>query len=157
MAIRIGIGYDAHRLVRGRRLVLGGVVIPHAKGLLGHSDADVIIHAAVDALLGAAGLPDIGTYFSDKDRRWKGAPGGIFLKETAKILRAKKIRIVNLDCVLLSEAPKIAPYVAEMKKRVADALRIPPSAVGIKASTNEGMGFAGRREGMAAVAVALVR
>ena len=154
--IRIGLGYDAHRLKTGRPLYLGGVCIPHSKGLLGHSDADVLLHAIVDALLGAAGLPDIGTYFSNRDPRWKNVTSLLFLEEAARTLAKKKIKIVNIDCVLLSEAPKIAPYIPEMKKKIASALRIKPAAVGIKASTNEGMGFVGKKQGMAATAVALV-
>ncbi|OGR87232.1 MAG: 2-C-methyl-D-erythritol 2,4-cyclodiphosphate synthase [Elusimicrobia bacterium RIFCSPLOWO2_01_FULL_60_11] len=154
---RTGIGYDAHRLVKGRPLFLGGVRIPHSHGLLGHSDADVILHAVVDALLGAAGLADIGTHFSNKDPRWKNAPSVIFLKETARMVSKKKMKIVNLDCVLLSEAPKISPYIPRMKAVIATALGIPADAVGVKASTNEGMGFVGKKQGMAATAVALVR
>lgn len=154
---RTGIGYDSHRLVKGRPLFLGGLQIPHSHGLLGHSDADVILHAVVDALLGAAGLADIGTHFSNHDPRWKNVSSVFFLKETAKMIAKKKMKIVNLDCVLLSEAPKIAPYIPRIKAVIAKALGIPESAVGVKASTNEGMGFVGRRQGMAATAVALVR
>ena len=154
---RTGIGYDAHRLVKGRPLFLGGVRIPHSHGLFGHSDADVILHAIVDALLGAAGLPDIGTYFSNKDPRWKDVSSAVFLKETARLISKRKMKIVNLDCVLLSEAPKISPYVSRMKAVIARALGVPEKAVGVKASTNEGMGFVGKKQGMAATAVALVR
>ncbi len=155
--IRVGLGYDAHRLKKGRLLILGGVRIPYPKGLDGHSDADVILHALVDALLGAAGLPDIGTYFSNKDPRWKSAPSVIFLKEVRRILKTRKAKILNVDCVLLSEEPKIAPHIQEMKRRVSDALGIAKSAVGIKASTNERMGFVGKKEGMCAHAVALIQ
>ena len=154
--MRVGLGYDAHRLKAGRPLWLGGVRIPHPKGLLGHSDADVLLHAIVDALLGAAGLADIGTYFSNRDPRWKNVSSLVFLEEVARMLGKKKIKILNIDCVLLSEAPKIAPYIPEMKRKIANALRIKPAAVGIKASTNEGMGFVGKKEGMAGHAVALV-
>jgi 2-C-methyl-D-erythritol 2,4-cyclodiphosphate synthase len=154
---RTGIGYDSHRLVKGRPLFLGGLQIPHSHGLLGHSDADVILHAAVDALLGAAGLADIGTHFSNKDPRWKNVSSIFFLKEIAKMISKKKMKIVNLDCVLLSEAPKIAPHIPRMKTVIAQALDISESAVGVKASTNEGMGFVGKRQGMAAWAVALVK
>lgn len=153
---RTGIGYDAHRLAAGRPLVLGGVRIPHPRGLKGHSDADVILHAVVDALLGAAGLPDIGNYFPNKDPRWKNASSLVFLKEAGKLLKKKGMAVVNIDCVLLSEAPKIAPYIARMKSAIGAGLGIKAEAVGIKASTNEGMGFVGKREGMAATAVALV-
>lgn len=154
---RTGIGYDSHRLVKGRPLFLGGLRILHSHGLLGHSDADVILHAIVDALLGAAGLADIGTHFSNRDPRWKNVSSVFFLKETAKMISKKKMKIVNLDCVLLSESPKIAPYIPRMKAVIAKALGIPESAVGVKASTNEGMGFVGRKQGMAATAVALVK
>ena len=154
--IRVGLGYDAHRLVKGRPLFLGGVQVPHSKGLEGHSDADVLLHALVDALLGAAGLADIGTYFSNKDARWKNVSSLLFLREVARIFKSKKIKILNVDCVLISEEPKIAPYIAEMKKKISEALNIKISAVGIKASTNEGLGFEGKKQGMCAHAVALI-
>ena len=155
-SIRVGIGYDAHRLVLRRPLFLGGVKIPHPRGLLGHSDADVIIHAMVDALLGAAGLPDIGTFFSNREDRWKNASSLVFLEEVAKMFAKRRIKILNVDSILLSEAPKIAPYIPQMKSKISRALEIPSSAIGIKASTNERMGFVGKYEGMAATAVALV-
>ena len=155
--MRVGIGYDAHRLAKGRRLVLGGVRIEHPLGLLGHSDADVILHAIVDALLGAAGLADIGTYFSNAEPRWKNAASVLFLKEVSKIFSARKIKIINLDCVLLSEEPRISPYIPKMKARIAQALGLRTQAIGIKASTNERMGFVGKKEGMAATAVALIK
>ena len=157
MNIRVGLGYDAHRLVKKRKLFLGGIEIAHTHGLLGHSDADVILHAIVDALLGAAGLCDIGTQFSNKDPRWKNADSKIFLKEISRIFKKDKITILNLDATLLSEAPKIMPYIDEMKTVVSKTLGVPKSAVGIKASTNEGMGFVGKKQGMAAYAVALVQ
>src|SRR5438067_4822618 len=115
MNIRVGLGYDAHRLVKGRPLFLGGVRIPYGKGLEGHSDADVILHAIVDALLGAAGLPDIGHYFSNKDPRWKNVSSVVFLEEIARVLAKKKAKIVNLDATLLSEEPKISPHISTMK------------------------------------------
>ena len=157
MNIRVGLGYDAHRLVKGRPLFLGGVRIPYVKGLEGHSDADVILHAIVDALLGAAGLPDIGHYFSNKDPRWKNVSSVVFLEEIARVLSKKKTKIVNVDATLLSEEPKISPHIAEMKARIAKALKIKPAQIGIKASTNEGMGFVGKKEGMCCSAVALLR
>ena len=157
MKLRIGLGYDAHRLVSSRPLMLGGVRIRYAKGLEGHSDADVIIHAMVDALLGAAGLPDIGHYFSNKDPRWKNVSSLVFVREVARIFKMKKMRISNVDSVLLSEEPKISPYVQKMKTLTARALGIPASAIGIKASTKEGLGFVGKKQGMAAYAVALVQ
>lgn len=156
MSLRIGIGYDAHRLVRARPLFLGGVRIAHPRGLAGHSDADVIVHAIVDALLGAAGLADIGTYFPNKDPRWKNVSSLIFLQEVSKIFLKKKIKIVNIDCVLLSESPQIAPYIPQMKEKIARSLKISPSAIGMKASTNEKMGFVGKAEGMSSSAVALI-
>ena len=154
--IRVGIGYDAHRLVKGRNLILGGVRVPHTRGLAGHSDADVLLHSIVDALLGAAGLSDIGTYFSNKDPRWKNASSVLFLKEVARMFTQRKVKIINLDCVLVSEEPRISPYIPEMKSRISKALGIRSGAVGIKASTNERMGFVGKKLGMAATAVALV-
>jgi 2-C-methyl-D-erythritol 2,4-cyclodiphosphate synthase len=157
MNIRVGLGYDAHRLVKGRPLFLGGVRIPYVKGLEGHSDADVILHAVVDALLGAAGLPDIGHYFSNKDPRWKNVSSVVFLKEIARVLSKRKAKIVNLDATLLSEEPKISPYIPAMKACIAEALKIKPAQIGIKASTNEGMGFVGKKEGMCCSAVALIK
>ena len=157
LKIRIGSGYDAHRLVRGRPLFLGGVRIPHSKGLEGHSDADVMVHAIVDALLGAAGLPDIGHYFSNRDPRWKNVSSLVFLEEVARIFSRDKIKIVNIDSVLLSEEPKISPHIPEMKKRIGKALKIRTDAIGIKASTNEGLGFVGKKQGMACHAVALIQ
>ncbi len=155
--LRVGIGYDAHKLVRGRALMLGGVKVPHTKGLEGHSDADVILHAVVDSILGAAGLPDIGSHFSNKDPRWKNVSSLLFLEETRRILARKKMRVQQLDAVLIADAPMLAKYIPEMKAKIARALKIPVSSVGVKASTNEGMGFIGRKEGMASYAVAMVK
>jgi 2-C-methyl-D-erythritol 2,4-cyclodiphosphate synthase len=155
--IRSGLGYDVHRLVDSKPLYLGGVKITYSKGLDGHSDADVILHAITDALLGAAGLADIGTYFSNKDPRWKNVSSLIFLEEVRKIYSKKKIKIINIDSVLLSEEPKIAPYISSMKEKISKALKIKPSAIGIKASTNERIGFVGRKEGMASMAIALIQ
>ena len=154
--LRVGLGYDAHKLVRSRPLFLGGVRIPYGRGLEGHSDADVILHAVVDSLLGAAGLPDIGSYFSNKDPRWKNVSSLVFLREIRKILDRKKIKIVNIDAVLLAESPPVAGYIPKMKEKVAESLKVKVSQIGIKASTNEGMGFVGKKEGMASYAVALV-
>lgn len=156
VTIRVGLGYDAHRLVRGRALFLGGAKIPSAQGLAGHSDADVICHAIVDALLGSAGLPDIGSYFSDTDPRWKNVSSLLFLKEVAKIFSRRKVKIINIDCILLAESPKIFPYIGQMKKNISTALKIKSTAIGLKASSNEKMGFIGRKQGMAAMAVALI-
>jgi 2-C-methyl-D-erythritol 2,4-cyclodiphosphate synthase len=152
--VHVGIGYDVHALVPGRKLVLGGVEIPHTKGLDGHSDADALMHAICDAVLGALGEPDIGSFFPNSDPRWKGAPSRIFLEEAAKQVSARNGRIVNVDATLIAQAPKVLPYAAEMKANVARALGVDPRQVGIKATTNEGLGFAGREEGIAAMAVA---
>jgi 2-C-methyl-D-erythritol 2,4-cyclodiphosphate synthase len=152
----VGIGYDVHRLVLGRKLVLGGVEIPFEKGLDGHSDADVLMHAVCDALLGAMGLRDIGTFFPDTDPRWKGAPSKRFLHEAAQQVTFKEGRIVNIDATLIAQQPKIGPYVDQMKENFAAALGIPMQKVGVKATTNEFLGFIGREEGIAAMAVASV-
>ncbi len=156
MATRSGIGYDVHRLVDGRKLILGGVDIPHAKGLEGHSDADVLCHAIADAILGALGQPDIGHYFPPADPSIEGISSIEILRKVADIVSERQAEIINLDATLIAEAPKILPYVPEMKVAIADALRVDPDQVGIKATTNEGMGFVGRDEGMAAMAVASV-
>ncbi len=153
---RVGIGYDAHRLVTGRKLVLGGVEIPSGKGLLGHSDGDVLLHAIADALLGAAGECDIGHLFPNSDPQWKGASSLIFLERIRELLQEKGWRIENLDASLIAEAPKIGPYREAIRAAVGEALRIEPARIGIKATTNEGMGFPGRGEGMAAMAVAFL-
>lgn len=153
---RIGTGYDVHRLKEGRRLVLGGVEIPFERGLDGHSDADVVIHAIMDALLGAAGLRDIGTYFPDTDQAFKDISSLVLLEKVRHLLREKCCRIVNLDVTLLAQRPKIKPYVPQMIANIAEALRIPKAAVSVKATTTEKLGFVGREEGMAAQAAAMV-
>jgi len=154
---RIGIGYDVHPLVHGRKLVLGGVEFAHETGLDGHSDADVLIHAIADAILGAMGEGDIGQHFPNHDERWRGVSSLVFLREIRGMLEARGGRIENIDASLIAEAPKIGPRLAEMKARVGEALGLPVSRVGIKATTNEKLGFLGRREGMAAMAVACLR
>ena len=154
--IHVGIGYDVHQLVAGRRLVLGGVDIPHTKGLDGHSDADALMHAICDAVLGALGEEDIGHFFPNTDPRWRGVPSKIFLEEAAKQAAKHGARIVNIDATLIAQAPKIYPHIAAMKQNIATALGIPVGKVGIKATTNELMGFVGREEGIAAMAVASV-
>ena len=153
---RVGIGYDVHQLKAGRPLVLGGVTIEHSTGLDGHSDADVLMHAICDALLGAIGEGDIGSFFPPSDAQWKDAPSKIFLEEAARQVEKRGGRINNVDAMLIAEAPKIGPHISAMKENVAAALGIDASAVGIKATTNETMGFVGRGEGMAAHAVASV-
>lgn len=154
--LRVGHGYDAHRLVPDRKLILGGVEIDHPTGLLGHSDADVLIHAIADALMGAAGLGDIGRHFPDTDPRYKGADSLKLLAETAAMVKSLGGRVVNVDATLMAQKPKILPHAPKMRENVANALGIAPAAVNIKATTTEKMGFVGREEGMAAEAVALV-
>ncbi len=152
----VGMGYDVHAFAEGRKLVLGGVTIPHAKGLLGHSDADVLLHAAMDALLGAASLPDIGHFFPNHDERWRDVDSRVLLREVADQLKKSGWSVGNLDCTLIAEAPKIAPHIAQMKANIAEDLGIAATQIGVKATTNEGMGFVGRKEGIAALATALI-
>ena len=154
--MRIGNGYDVHKLVPGRKLIIGGVEIPHETGLLGHSDADVLTHAVIDCLFGAAGLPDIGSHFPDTDPKYKGADSILLLREAACLVREAGYEIGNVDCILVAQAPKMAPHIPTMKEKLADAMGIPTSAVGIKAKTEEGLGFTGSREGMAAYTVCLL-
>lgn len=154
--VHVGIGYDVHALVAGRPLFLGGVEIPHTHGLEGHSDADALLHAVTDAVLGAIGDVDIGHVFPNTDPAWRNAPSRIFVEEAARRVRAKGGRIINVDASLVAERPKIYPHIAQMKERIAAALGIPVAKVGVKATTNEGMGFVGRQEGIAAMAVASV-
>ena len=154
--VHVGIGYDVHALVEGRPLILGGVSIPHSKGLKGHSDADVLMHAICDAVLGAIGERDIGQFFPDTDPRWKGTSSKLFLEEARRQVELHKGRLVNIDATIIAEQPKLNPHVDAMKGNIADALRLPPERVGIKATTNERIGFLGREEGIAATAVASV-
>lgn len=153
---RIGHGYDVHRLVEGRPLVLGGVALPWERGLLGHSDADVLAHAVMDALLGAAGLQDIGTLFPDTDPRYEGASSMELLREAGRRLRARGFAVGNIDCTLLAQRPKIAPYKRQMAANLAAALGIAAEQVNVKATTEEGLGFTGDGSAMAAHAVALL-
>ncbi|MEW6080024.1 MAG: 2-C-methyl-D-erythritol 2,4-cyclodiphosphate synthase [Thermodesulfobacteriota bacterium] len=155
--MRIGTGYDAHRLVAGRELVLGGVIIPYEKGLDGHSDADVLAHAVCDALLGAAGLGDIGRHFPDTDPAYKGIASIRLLEITAAKLRDRGFVIINIDATVLAQAPKLAPFMETMTVNIADALDIGLHRVNIKATTTEGMGFVGAGEGIAAMSAALIR
>jgi 2-C-methyl-D-erythritol 2,4-cyclodiphosphate synthase len=154
--IRIGQGYDVHRLVEGRKLILGGKEIKHEKGLLGHSDADVLTHAICDALLGAAALGDIGKRFPDSDDKYKGINSLLLLKEVGRLLDTMGCQINNIDATIIAEEPKIAPYIQEMRGNIAAVLNLPIGAVSIKATTEEGLGFTGRKEGIAAIAVALI-
>jgi len=152
----VGIGYDVHQLVPGRPLILGGVEIAHPLGLDGHSDADVLLHAITDALLGAIGEVDIGHLFPNTDPAWKNAASRLFLEEAARRIRARGGRIINIDASLAAERPKIFPHLAAMKTHIAAALGIDLRKVGVKATTNERLGFIGREEGIAAMAVAAV-
>ena len=154
---RVGQGYDVHRLVAGRRLILGGVDIPHEQGLLGHSDADVLTHAVADALLGAVALGDIGTHFPDTEERWRGVSSLALLREIAALLRAEGWRPVNVDATVVAQRPRLRPYVAAMCTNLAHTLGVPGDRVNVKATTTEGLGLTGRGEGIAAQAVALVR
>jgi len=151
---RVGIGYDVHALVEGRKLILGGVEIPHNKGLDGHSDADALMHAICDALLGAIGEVDIGHFFPNSDPRWRGAPSKVFLEEAARQINQRDGHIVNVDATVIAQEPKIFPHIAGMKANIAAALGVKANQIGIKATTNEHMGFVGRGEGIAAMAVA---
>jgi 2-C-methyl-D-erythritol 2,4-cyclodiphosphate synthase len=153
---RVGIGYDVHPLVEGRKLFLGGIELAHDKGLEGHSDADVLIHALADAILGAIGSGDIGQHFPNTDERWRGVSSLVFLKEIRTMLDQRGAVLENVDVSLIAEAPKIGPHLARMKSVLGEALGITPDRVGLKATTNEKLGFAGRGEGIAAMAVACV-
>lgn len=153
---RAGIGYDVHRLSRGLPLVLGGVPIAHDRGPVAHSDGDVVAHAIADALLGAAGLGDLGAHFPDSDPRWKGVSGLVLLAEVREKLAGRGAAVLNVDATLIAEAPRIAPHVPAMREALAGALGVPRDRVSIKATTNERLGALGREEGIAAIAVALV-
>jgi 2-C-methyl-D-erythritol 2,4-cyclodiphosphate synthase len=149
-----GIGYDSHRLAQGRGLILGGVEIPHERGLDGHSDADVLTHAVIDALLGGAGLGDIGEHFPDTDERWRDADSIALLATVAGMVGAEGLQIVNVDCTVIMEAPKLAPHRQAIRERLASTLGLEAKRVNVKASTGERMGFVGRGEGVAALAIA---
>lgn len=152
----MGIGYDVHAFAEGRKLVLGGVEIPHHKGLDGHSDADALMHAICDAVLGALGEEDIGHFFPNTDPRWRGVASKVFLAQAAALVQRRGGTIVNIDSTLIAQAPKVYPHVAAMKQNIAEALGISPARVGLKATTNEHMGFIGREEGIAAMAVCAI-
>jgi 2-C-methyl-D-erythritol 2,4-cyclodiphosphate synthase len=156
MKIRIGMGYDVHQLEEGRELFLGGIRVPSAKGATGHSDADVLIHAICDALLGAANLRDIGFHFPNNDQRWKGMDSKFFLAQVTAMLHEKKWFIENVDCTVCLEHPKINPHIEEMKKILAPIMKISQEDISIKATTSEKLGFVGRGEGINAYAVALI-
>lgn len=154
--MRIGHGYDVHKLVYGRKLVLGGVEIQHEKGLLGHSDADVLIHALMDAMLGAAGMGDIGLHFPDNDEKYKGISSVLLLKRVKELLSDKGYCLVNADITVIAQLPKLRPYIEQMTKTIADALETDTESINIKATTEEGLGFTGSKEGISAHAVVLI-
>lgn len=156
MEFRVGQGFDVHALVPGRKLILGGVTIPHSAGLLGHSDADALLHAITDAILGAAGLGDIGRMFPDSDERWKGADSRVLLRGALEAVRAAGWRVGNIDCTVIAQAPRIAPYVTAMRENIAADLGIAADCVNVKGKTSERLGFVGRQEGIATEAVALL-
>ncbi len=156
MTIRIGNGYDVHAFTPGRPLVLGGVTIPYDLGLAGHSDADTVIHAVVDALLGAAALGDIGTHFPSSDERWKNQPSALFLNYTANLLQQQQWKISNIDATIIAERPKLAPHIQAMRACIAEHLHLDRAQISVKATTTDGLGFTGRREGIACYAVALI-
>ena len=154
--LHVGIGYDVHQLVANRKLILGGVEIPHSKGLDGHSDADVLMHAICDAMLGALGEADIGHFFPNTDPRWRNVSSKVFLQEAARQVMFKNGKIINIDSTLIAQAPKIMSHIPAMKAHIAEALGVNPKKIGIKATTNELLGFIGREEGIAAMAVASI-
>lgn len=154
--MRIGHGYDVHRLVEGRKLILGGVCIPHEKGLLGHSDADVLCHAIMDALLGAAALGDIGKLFPDSDDKFLGADSIELLREVCSVINANGYKLINIDSTVIAQKPKLSPYIEKMRMTLAAAMDIPADCVSVKATTEEKLGFTGAELGIAAHAVALI-
>lgn len=154
--MRIGHGFDAHRFAEGRRLVIGGVEIPYPRGMAAHSDGDVAIHALCDALLGAAGLGDIGRHFPDSEARWSGVDSRLLLREVHRLVRAQGFTVANVDVTVVAEQPKLAPHFPAMRERLAADLALPPERVNLKGTTTEAMGFTGRGEGIAAYAVALL-
>ena len=150
---RFGMGYDVHRLTEGRKLIVGGVEISYEKGLLGHSDADVLLHAVTDAILGAAGLGDIGRHFPDTEEAWKGADSAVLLTRAMALVREQGYRVGNVDATIVAQAPKLAPYIPAMREKIARCLGVEAAQVNVKATTEEHLGFTGRGEGMAAYAV----
>jgi len=155
--MRIGHGYDVHRLVEGRKLILGGVEIPYEKGLLGHSDADVLVHAIMDAILGAAALGDIGRHFPDNDERFKRADSLELLKHVYKLIKEKGYKVCNIDATIIAQRPKLLNYILSMRENIAKALEIDIDCVNVKATTEEGLGFTGKEEGIAAHAVTILK
>ena len=155
--MRVGIGYDVHRLTEGRKLILGGVEIPHEKGLLGHSDADVLVHAVMDALLGAAALKDIGYHFPDSDPAYEGISSLRLLEKVGELIEGKLYLIDNIDATIIAQAPKLRPYLDQMAENIAEVLKLDADQVNIKATTEEGLGFTGSREGISASAICSLR
>jgi 2-C-methyl-D-erythritol 2,4-cyclodiphosphate synthase len=156
MILRSGIGYDVHQFAEGRPLILGGIEIPHSHGLLGHSDADVLLHAITDALLGAAALGDIGQHFPPSDERWRNESSLVFLRHAVRLVQELSFTIANIDATVIAETPKLGPFSLAIRNAIATAIGLPLDAVSLKATTNEGMGFVGRREGIAALAIASI-
>ena len=154
---RIGNGYDVHRLIKGRKLILGGVDIPHGLGLDGHSDADVLCHALCDSLLGASGAGDLGKYFPDTDNKWKGVSSLVLLEKSGELVAEHGFQISNIDTTIVAQQPKIGPHIESMTTNISETLKIDPTQINIKATTTEGLGFTGREEGIAAYAVALLQ
>ena len=154
---RIGNGYDVHRLIKGRKLILGGVDIPHDLGLDGHSDADVLCHALCDSLLGAAGAGDLGKYFPDTEKKWKGISSLILLEKSGELVAKRGFQISNIDTTIVAQQPKIGPHIKSMTTNISETLKIDPTQINIKATTTERLGFAGREEGIAAYAVTLLQ
>lgn len=155
--MRIGMGYDVHKLVEGRKLIIGGVEIPHEKGLLGHSDADVLLHAIMDSILGAAALGDIGKHFPDTDEKYKGISSILLLKEVGKLIKEKGYEIENIDSTIIAQRPKMAPHISTMVKNIAEALNIEENRINVKATTEEGLGFTGRGEGISSQSICLLK
>ena len=153
MELRIGTGYDVHKLSEGRKLIIGGVEIEHCKGLLGHSDADVLVHAVMDALLGAAALGDIGKHFPDTDPKYSGADSIALLRQVGELLKKSGYSVINIDSTVVAQRPKLAPYIEKMRKNIAAALEIEADRVSVKATTTEGLGFEGAEEGISSQAV----
>lgn len=154
--MRIGLGYDVHRLAEGRKLILGGVEIPYEKGLLGHSDADVLVHAVMDALLGAAAMGDIGRHFPDNDEQYKNISSLLLLEKVSLLLKERGYNTINIDATVIAQRPKLALYIEQMVKNMADVLGVPCDSINVKATTEEGLGFTGSGEGIAAQAVCLI-
>lgn len=155
--MRIGMGYDVHKLVEGRKLIMGGVEIPYEKGLLGHSDADVLLHAIMDSILGAAALGDIGKHFPDTDERFKGISSILLLKEVGRLIKEKGYEIENIDSTIIAQRPKMAPHISTMIKNIAEALNIEEHRINVKATTEEGLGFTGRGEGISSQSICLLK